>query len=82
MHDPALREQARVGLRDGRAAVERLVRQAVADGRIAPDRDPAVETDLLLALTGFTPLLQLGVIKPEEALAALDQHLDRLFTRA
>lgn len=44
-----------------------------------PDRDPTIETDLILALTGFAPLLELGVIKPHAALAAIDQHLDRLF---
>lgn len=51
------------------------------DGHIGPDHDPATETDLLLALTGLTPLIELGVIEPEEALTAVDQHLDRLFTR-
>lgn len=79
LHDPALRERAGLGLRDGRATVERLVREAIAQGRIAPDRDPDVETDLLLALTGFTPLLELGVIEPQAALTAVDQYLDRLF---
>ncbi|MFI2105083.1 TetR/AcrR family transcriptional regulator [Isoptericola sp. NPDC019693] len=82
LHDPALRRQAGLGLREGRALVERLVRQAVEQGQIAADRDPDVETDLLLALTGFTPLLELGVIEPEAALAAIDQHLDRLFAGA
>ena len=79
LHDPALRERAGLGLRDGRALVERLVREAIAQGRISPDRDPDVETDLLLALTGFSTLLELGVVGPEAALAAVDQHLDRLF---
>ncbi|MFE5340972.1 TetR/AcrR family transcriptional regulator [Isoptericola sp. NPDC056578] len=79
LHDPALRRQAALGLREGRALVGRLVREAAAHGQISPDRDPDVETDLLLALTGFTPLLELGVIEPEAALAAVDQHLDRLF---
>lgn len=80
LHDQALQEQASVGLRDGRAMVERLIRQAMAYGQIAPDRDPAIETDLILALTGFTPLLELDVIAPQAALAAIDQHLDRLFS--
>lgn len=79
LHDPELREQAGAGLRVGRAMVERLIRQAISDGQIASDRDPALETDLVLALTGFTPLLELGVVTPEAALAAIDQHLDRLF---
>jgi AcrR family transcriptional regulator len=79
MHDPTLHQQVAVGLRDGRAVVERLVRQAVSDGQISPNRDPAIETDLILALTGFAPLLELNVVEPQAALAAIDQHLDRLF---
>ncbi|MFF4189833.1 TetR/AcrR family transcriptional regulator [Nonomuraea sp. NPDC001831] len=79
LHDEAVREQARRGLLQGRALVERLVRQAIADGHLAPDRDPATETDLLLALTGLTPLLELDVITPQDALTAIDLHLDRLF---
>lgn len=82
MHDPVLHEQAAVGLRGGRARVERLIRQAMDDGQIALDRDPAIETDLILALTGFAPLLELNVIEPQAALAAIDQHLDRLFCPA
>lgn len=80
LHDPALREQARVGLDEGRAMVENLIRRALAHGQIPADRDPTVETDLILALTGFTPLLELGVITPQAALAAVDEHLDRLFS--
>jgi AcrR family transcriptional regulator len=79
LHDPALREQARLGLGEGRALVERLIREAMADGAIPADRDPAVETDLVLALTGFTPLLELGVVTPQAALTAIDHHLDTLF---
>ncbi|MGW2219722.1 TetR/AcrR family transcriptional regulator [Nonomuraea sp. NPDC001684] len=79
LHDEAVHEQARRGLLQGRALVERLVRQAIADGHIAPDRDPATETNLLLALTGLTPLLELDVIAPQDALTAIDLHLDRLF---
>ncbi len=59
--------------------VERLVREAMAEGQIPADRDPAIETDLILALTGFTPLLELEVIEPQAALAAIDRQLDRLF---
>ena len=80
LHDPELREVASVGLREGRDMVERLIREAMAYGHISADRNLAIETDLILSLTGFTPLLELGVIKPEAALAAIDQHLDRLFT--
>ncbi|MCM3849104.1 TetR family transcriptional regulator C-terminal domain-containing protein [Pseudonocardia sp. DR1-2] len=79
LHDDAVHEQARHGLTQGRTLVEQLVRQAIADGHIDTDRDPATETNLLLALTGFTPLIELGVIEPQDALAAIDAHLDRLF---
>nr|WP_229703209.1 TetR family transcriptional regulator C-terminal domain-containing protein [Microbacterium murale] len=82
MHDPALRQQVAVGLRDGRAMVERLIRQAMSQGQIPANRDPAVETDLILALTGLAPLLELDVIEPEAALTAIDQYLDRLFCPA
>ncbi len=79
LHDEAVHEQARHGLTQGRALVEQLVRQAIADGHIDSGRDPAIETNLLLALTGFTSLIELDVIEPQDALAAIDVHLDRLF---
>lgn len=79
LHDPELHERARLGLRNGRTLTERLIRQAIADGHIPPDRDPVIETNLLLALTGFTPLLDLDVIDPDAASAAIDYYLDRLF---
>jgi AcrR family transcriptional regulator len=79
LHDPTLQRQIGIGLRDGRAMVEGLIRQAMSHGEIPPDRDPVIETDLILALTGFAPLLELGVVEPQAALTAIDQHLDRLF---
>ncbi|MFI5715524.1 TetR/AcrR family transcriptional regulator [Nocardia sp. NPDC051750] len=79
LHDPELHDRARLGLRNGRALTERLIRQAITEGRIPPDRDPVIETNLLLALTGLTPLLDLGVIDPDAASAAIDYYLDRLF---
>jgi len=82
LHDPELREVAGVGLREGRDMVERLIREAMADGHISADRNLAIETDLILSLTGFAPLLELGVVTPQAALAAIDQHLDRLFSPA
>ncbi|MGW2598730.1 TetR/AcrR family transcriptional regulator [Streptomyces klenkii] len=82
LHDENVHARARDGMLQGRALVEELVRRAIADGHISADRDPAAETDLLLALTGFTPLIELDVIRPSSALAALDQYLDRLFTTA
>ncbi|MCF6471945.1 TetR/AcrR family transcriptional regulator [Nonomuraea sp. MG754425] len=80
LHDEAVHEQARRGLAQGRARVEQLLRQAIADGQIDAGRDPATETNLLLALTGLTPLLELNVIEPHDALTAIDVHLDRLFS--
>lgn len=82
LHDPELREVASVGLREGREMVERLIREAMVDGHISADRNLAIETDLILSLTGFTSLLELGVVGPQAALAAIDQHLDRLFSPA
>lgn len=79
LHDPSLREQVGLGLRDGRALVERLIRQAMSNGQIRSGCDPIIETDLVLALTGLAPLLELNVVEPHVALAAIDQHLDRLF---
>ena len=80
LHDANIHTRARDGLKHGRELVEQIVRQAITDGRIGADRDPATETNLLLALTGLTPLIELGVIEPEAALAAVDQHLERLFS--
>ncbi|RKT19786.1 TetR family transcriptional regulator [Streptomyces sp. 1114.5] len=79
LHDEQVHARARDGLLQGRATVEQVVRQAIADGLIAADRDPAVETDLLLALSGFTTLLELDVVEPAAALTAVDRYLDRLF---
>ncbi|MFI2607429.1 TetR/AcrR family transcriptional regulator [Kitasatospora sp. NPDC018619] len=79
LHDEEVRARARGGLLQGRGMVEQVLRQAVADGYLAADRDPAVETDLLLALTGFSTLLELGVVGPEAVVTAVDGHLERLF---
>ncbi|MGW1195537.1 TetR/AcrR family transcriptional regulator [Streptomyces sp. NPDC002536] len=81
LHNENFHARARDGMAQGRLLVEQLIRQAIADGRIGSDRDPATEAHLLLALTGFTALLELNVIEPREALAAVDHHLDRLFLR-
>lgn len=81
LHDEKVRDRTRAGMGRGRAQVEQLVRRAIADGRIAADRAPSTETDRLLALTGLTPLLELQVIEPTDALAAIDRHLDDLFVR-
>ncbi|MCV7290747.1 TetR/AcrR family transcriptional regulator [Mycolicibacterium wolinskyi] len=80
LHDNMIRNRAREGLRQGRQQVQELIAQAINDGKIAGDRDTNIETDRILALTGLTPLLDLEVINPGEALAAIDRHLDELFT--
>ncbi|MCQ4042572.1 TetR/AcrR family transcriptional regulator [Streptantibioticus rubrisoli] len=80
LHDSTVHARAREGITQGRALVEQLVRQAMADGYIQPDRDPVTETNLLLALTGFTTLIELDVIEPQDVLTAVDEYLDRLFT--
>jgi AcrR family transcriptional regulator len=79
LHDASLRRQVGLGLQDGRAMVEDLIREAISQGHVRHDCDPAVETNLVLALTGLVPLLELDVIEPQAALAAIDRHLDRLF---
>lgn len=80
LHDNMIRDRAREGLRQGREQVKDLVAQAMSDGKIAGDRDANIETDRILALTGLMPLLDLEVINPVEALAAINRHLDDLFT--
>lgn len=80
LHDNTIRDRTREGLRQGRQQVKALIAQAITDGNIARDRDADTETDRILALTGLTPLLDLEVITPGAALAAIDQHLDELFT--
>ncbi|MGW2658543.1 TetR/AcrR family transcriptional regulator [Streptomyces sp. NPDC001478] len=79
LHDREVLARTRDAMRQGRAQVEHVIRRAIEDGHIGSDRDPAVETDLLLALTGFATLLELEVVAPEDALTAVDRHLDRLF---
>ncbi|MGK4585770.1 TetR/AcrR family transcriptional regulator [Kitasatospora sp. HPMI-4] len=79
LHNENFHARARGGMVQGRAIVEQLVRQAIADGYIGADRDPVAETNLLLALTGFTTLIELAVVEPQEVLTAVDQYLDRLF---
>ena len=82
LHDPQLHEPVAAGLREGRMMVERLIREAIDSGHIPSDRDPAIETDLIMALTGIAPLLELDIIEARAAVVAIDQHLDRLFAPA
>ncbi|GAA2235084.1 TetR/AcrR family transcriptional regulator [Kitasatospora cystarginea] len=81
LHNENFHAKVRGGMLQGRVLVEQLVRQAIADGYISPDRDPVAETNLLLALTGFTTLLELDVVGPREVLTAVDRYLDGLFGR-
>ncbi|MFE3649068.1 TetR/AcrR family transcriptional regulator [Streptomyces sp. NPDC059122] len=81
LHNENIHAQARDGITQGRALVEQLIRQAVVDGYLGPDRDPVAETNLLLALTGFTTLIELDVVEPQDALTAIDHYLDGLFAR-
>lgn len=80
LHDNTIRDHTREGLRQGRKQVKVIIAQAITDGEIDRHRDVNTETDRILALTGLTPLLDLEVINPGEALAAIDQHLHELFT--
>ncbi|MEU1798456.1 TetR/AcrR family transcriptional regulator [Streptomyces californicus] len=79
LHDEEVLARTRDAMAQGRAQMEGLIRRAIADGHIDSTRDPATETDLLLALTGFATLIELRVIAPQDVLKAVDQHLDRLF---
>lgn len=80
LHDNTIRDHTREGLRQGREQVKVIIAQAITDGEIDCHRDVNTETDRILALTGLTPVLDLEVINPGEALAAIDQHLHELFT--
>ncbi|MEU2516070.1 TetR/AcrR family transcriptional regulator [Streptomyces syringium] len=81
LHDEEIHARAHSGLAQGRSLVEQLVRQAITDGYIPRDRDPVIESNLLLALTGFTAFIELNVIEAQDVLTAIDAHLDRLFTK-
>ncbi|MFI6690002.1 TetR/AcrR family transcriptional regulator [Streptomyces sp. NPDC050485] len=81
LHNENIHARARDDIAQGRVVFEQLICQAMADGHISPTRDPVAETNLLLALTGFTALIELDVVEPQDALTAIDQYLDRLFTR-
>jgi hypothetical protein len=79
LHDEAMHEQGRRGLVQGRALVEQLVRQAIADGHIdfqprPGDRDQPAPRPHRLHLPDRTRR-----DRPQDVLAAIDVHLDRLF---
>lgn len=48
------------------------------DGQI-PARQ-ALGTSSMPALTGLSPMLEIGVYTREQVVAAIDRHLDELFT--
>uniref|UniRef100_A0AAU3GYD8 TetR/AcrR family transcriptional regulator n=1 Tax=Streptomyces sp. NBC_01401 TaxID=2903854 RepID=A0AAU3GYD8_9ACTN len=81
LHDREVLVRTRDGMLQGRAQVQELIRQAIEDGLIGSDRDPMTETNLFLALTGFATLIELEVVDPQDVLAAVDRHLDGLFSQ-
>ncbi|MEX2981459.1 TetR/AcrR family transcriptional regulator [Streptomyces sp. C36] len=81
VHDERLRGHAKEGVPLLRALFADQIRRAMAEGQIAPDRDPDTEATLLICLVdGLTSYTLLDVHSPAEALALADAHLDRLFT--
>jgi AcrR family transcriptional regulator len=61
------------------AAVEDVLRGSVSAGLAHPDLDVPVEAARVVALTGLSPLLEVGVYTREQVLAAIDRHLEELF---
>ena len=59
--------------------VEEVLRGSVAAGFARADLDVPVEAARVVALTGLSPLLEIGVYTREEVVAAIDRHLDELF---
>jgi AcrR family transcriptional regulator len=80
LRSPQAREGIRAEMLQAHAAVEAVLRQAVAAGALPAGLDPRVETARLLALSGFAPMLEIGVYTRADALAALERHLDQLFS--
>ena len=59
--------------------VEKVLRGSVAAGLARPDLDVPVEAARVVALTGLSPLLEVGVYTRAEVMAAVDRHFDELF---
>lgn len=59
--------------------VEKVLRGSVAAGLARSDLDVPVEAARVVALTGLSPLLEIGVYTREQVVAAIDRHLDELF---
>ncbi|MEW2167466.1 hypothetical protein AB0912_31355 [Streptomyces sp. NPDC007084] len=67
-------------LKAAEAVLAGLVRAAQEAGDIAPDRDPDLEAQLLFGLADSQgPPIVLGLRTPEQAAAAIDYYLYRLF---
>ncbi|SHN12751.1 TetR/AcrR family transcriptional regulator [Cryptosporangium aurantiacum] len=61
------------------ALVETVLRESVTAGLAPSDLDVPVEAARVVALTGLSPLLEVGVYTREQVIAAIDRHLDELF---
>lgn len=76
-------EQVRARVREEmlvvHATVEKVLRGSVAAGLARADLDVPVEAARVVALTGLSPLLEIGVYTREQVVAAIDRHLDQLF---
>ena len=78
--NPHLRARYVEGLPRLHQLLAGLVRTAQEAGDIAPDRDPEMEAELLFGLADSQgPPVVLGLRTPEQAAAAIDYYLDRLF---
>ena len=72
-------KRVRDEMEQAHAAVEAILRGAVRTGQLAADTDVAIEAARLLALTGFSSLLDVGVYTRAHVLRAIERHLDQLF---
>ena len=79
LHDPELAERYRSGYAQITDAVTAQLAEAVADGLLRDDVDPAPEARILLALTGglASDVLR-GQCTADEALVLLDHQVGRL----
>lgn len=76
-------DQTRGRLRDEmlvlHAGVEEVLRGSIAAGLLRADLDVPVEAARIVALTGLSPLLEIGVYPRAQVIAAIDRHLEELF---
>lgn len=79
---PEIAAELRAGDAELRQLISAEIRTAQEQGEVRPDADPDTETALLLCFAdGCGQRVLLGHIGPEDAEAALDEVLDRLFAR-